>query len=201
MQQKWWLVAAGAIGIALAILLFPKPGTSDLPDPDMTREDPLDFKAQGEHKRPQHIKVARREARPPELIRREAIPGREHLTTPEAIYSGRLSGPWTLVRRQLLSSEDERAMEWAEKLTPLITDLRNRRRDPNAVSWDSLRATQDDLLSEIKLEQGWMELEGVGTQVDRIDDLLIKYDEEKQSGTAPAAVPPSNAPAPAPSTP
>ena len=34
MKQKWWLVAAGLVGIGLAILLFPKPDTgSSIPDP------------------------------------------------------------------------------------------------------------------------------------------------------------------------
>ena len=33
-KQKWWLIAAGLVGIGLAILLFPKPDTgSSIPDP------------------------------------------------------------------------------------------------------------------------------------------------------------------------
>lgn len=40
MQQKWWLVAAGLVGIGLAVLLFPKPDTGgDIPDPTPGRVD------------------------------------------------------------------------------------------------------------------------------------------------------------------
>lgn len=198
MQQKWWLFAAGFVGIALAILLFPKPETDDLPSPDMTRTDPLDFKSDGRDRRnrPEQVRVAHRDARPPMTkVPRSRIKGMEHLATPEAVYSGRLSGPWTLVRRQLLANGDDEARGWAESITPVVVDLRARRRDPESVDFDELRGRQEALLNEIKTHEGWLELEGVAAQVDRIDDLFVSYDQAKEAQAEKEA---EDAPAPAP---
>lgn len=182
MQQKWWLVAAGVVGIALAILLFPKPENDRLPEPDLTNANPLDFKG-NEKPKPTQIRVARREPVSSDRLKARAarLPGMGHLTTPEAIYSGRLSGPWTLVRRQLLAHGDEDAKAWAEKVTPVVVDLRSRRRDPAAVDWDDLRSRQEALLEELRAHQAWMDIEGMAAQVDRIDDLMVGYDEAKEA--------------------
>lgn len=209
MQQKWWLVAAGAVGIALAILLFPKPESGDLPDADLTRANPLDFKGKEKPKGPSVTRVGRREVLPPDVsaARAARAVGMEHLTTPEAIFAGRLSGPWTLVRRQLLAHGDAEGKAWAETVTPLVTDLRNRRRDPKSVDFAELRTRQDTLLTQLKAQPKWLEIEGVAVQVDRIEDLMAGYDQAKtdeaaKSGGAPAAPAPAPADgAPAPGTP
>lgn len=203
MQQKWWLFAAGFVGIALAILLFPKPENDDLPAPDMTRSDPLDFKnekAGSRENKVEHVRVARREARSPEMERvpRSRLQGLEHLATPEAVYSGRLSGPWTLVRRQLLANGDDAAREWAETITPVVVDLRARRRDPKSVDFDELRKRQEGLLADIKGNAGWLEIEGVAAQIDRIEDLIASYDEAKAKEAEKQASKDAPAPAPAP---
>ena len=207
MQQKWWLFAAGFVGLALAILLFPKPEGDSVPAPDMTRGDPLDFKGEERKNKPEHVRVARREAGGPEMTRvpSSRLAGMEHLTTPEAVYSGRLSGPWTLVRRQMLANGDETARAWAETVTPVVVDLRARRRDPKSVDFVELRARQDALLAEIKGNETWLQVEGVAAQVDRIEDLFTSYDEtvaakarkEAEKGKAPAPAPAPEAPAPA----
>lgn len=211
MQQKWWLVAAGVVGIALAILLFPKPEADNLPDADLTRANPLDFKGKEKPKGPSTTRVGRREALPPDIsaARAARAVGMEHLTTPEAIFAGRLSGPWTLVRRQLLAKGDDKAKAWAETVTPLVTDLRNRRRDPKSVNFDDLRARQDKLLAELKAQPTWLAIEGVAVQADRIEDLMTGYDQAKTdeaakaAGTAPAApgAPAPGSPAPVPPAP
>lgn len=185
MQQKWWLVAAGVVGIALAILLFPKPESpSDLPDPDMTRANPLDFKGDpgAKNKGARQVRVAERELRRPDILRQDAarVAGHPGMDDPEAVYSGRLSGPWTLVRRQLLANGSDDAKAWADQVTPLVMDLRARRRDPQAVSWDDLRSRQERLLTELRAHPDWVAVEGVEAQVDRIDELLTSFDQDAE---------------------
>lgn len=193
MQQKWWLVAAGVIGIGLAVLLFPRPDTGgDVPAADPRNTDPLDFKS-GD--RPRVIargvpgpdgkidpRGVRRDVRSPE-DRLGPNPVAADLAkrrgTPEAIHAGRASGPWTVVRRQLMLMNDEEGTSaFSAEVEAVVLALRNLRREPEGGDYAALEAQQKDLIARIRANEAWMSDPVIVASVDRLDGILAEYHED-----------------------
>lgn len=188
MQQKWWLIAAGVIGIGLAVLLFPRPDTGDAPPADPTNTHPLDFKGE---KSADGATLAAGTARvePPRSTRRASRPEARlgpnpvaaeiaSKRSPEGIYAGRLSGPWTVVRRQLtLMKDDAEAQAFAAELEPLVTELRNLRRDPESGDYAQLEARQKELLVKARAHEAWMADATYAASIDRVEQIIAEYHE------------------------
>lgn len=201
MQQKWWLVAAGIVGIVLAVLLFPRPDTgSDVPPPDPTNTRPLDFKAdqaaqkREERRRSTRTLPLRRDAMGERtevgaLGERRLSEGRggpnpiaaelaKRRGAPDAVYAGRASGPWTMIRRQLMTQQKDNpeAQAIAEELGTLILDLRNKRRNPDeGEDYAVLEARQKELMKRVRAESSWTEDPVVAASLGRLDEMLAEY--------------------------
>jgi hypothetical protein len=98
----------------------------------------------------------------------------EKRNTPEGIYAGRLSAPVSLIRRQLLLEGSDAAKADAEALVPLITALREHRRDPNVEGWADLEQQVKALASEMD-ESPFMTDEIIGEARARLDTLVSEY--------------------------
>ncbi len=171
MQQRWWLVAAGVVGIGLAILLFPRPDTgSEVPDADPTNTQPLDFR-QAKPKTGEHrvMRAASAKKLPmehqqmrlgPNPVALEYAKARDN---PASLYAGRATGPWAVIKRQLGLNGSEQALALSDEITPLVADLRMLRRDPSSArSWDELEVQQRDLHARV-----------AASDVAAIDELLV----------------------------
>lgn len=187
MQQKWWIAAAIGLSIALAVVFFPAHDTGpNIPDANPDNASPLEFKGDGQPKRvvlgDGKNPINGRHLRPldermgPNPVAAEMMMGRQ---TPEAIHAGRLSGPWTVIRRQLMTGDIEEARAWGEGLAPLILDLRAMRRDPNSGDWSELETRQRAMLDDLKTHSTWLEDELTAQQLDRIEEIFTAYEEAK----------------------
>ena len=187
MQQKWWIAAAIGLSIALAVVFFPAHDTGpDIPDANPDNASPLEFKGDGQPKRvvlgDGKNPISGRHLRPldermgPNPVAAEMMMGRQ---TPEAIHAGRLSGPWTVIRRQLMTGDIDEARAWGEGLAPLILDLRAMRRDPNSGDWGELETRQRAMLDDLKTRSTWLEDELTAQQIDRIEEIFTAYEDAK----------------------
>ena len=190
MKQKWWLIAAGALGITLAALLFPKPDTGDTLVGDANNVTPLDFKDDNDGPRvvkpgDRQLRASKRDLRPvngklgPNPVAAEMMQRRN---TPEAVHAIRLSGPWTVIRRQLMMQGSDEAKEWADGLAQEILDLRALRRDPESQDWDELRQRQEGAIAELKGQPTWLEDEIVAQQITRIEETFASYEQALANG-------------------
>lgn len=200
MQQKWWLIAAGVLGIGLAVLLFPRPDTGGtVPSgADPLNTNPLDFK-RTEDGKPARIARAQNGTVDPRAMRREARPPEERLganpmagelakrrSSPEAIFAGRASGPWTIVRRQLLlMADDADAKVLAEELSGLVLALRGLRRDPESGDYATLEQQQRDFLAKVRAHSDWMGDEILVASLERVDGILVEYAQADKTGGTP----------------
>jgi hypothetical protein len=180
MQQKWWLILAGIVGIGLAILLFPRPDTGEtIPEADLTNADPLNFKEPGQGAKPD-VKTAarskvvkRRDLRPPQLGARPlASLASRRQAPPEAVFAGRASGPWTIIRRQLILTKTDQGQSVADEIAPLVTDLRSIRRDPMSLDWDAIVVRQKELTERVRANGEWMADETTRKSVERLDTIF-----------------------------
>lgn len=197
MQQKWWLVAAGIVGIGLAILLFPRPDTGDFPEADPTNRRPLDFRGDAPDRRvamPPGTVPSATDA-PPE--RRVTSPASERLRvdvprngpnpiaainlkniTQESIHAGRAAGPWTVIRRQLLRMEgDPDALAFAEEFDEMLEKLRQLRIEPESGDYAALEREQKRFLETLKSREAWMADPILKAAADRLDLIHNAYHE------------------------
>jgi len=184
MQQKWWLILAGIIGIGLAVVLFPRPDTGEaIPEADLSNADPLNFQEPGQERPsaapPSRDKIVkRREMRPHDMKGRLplAVSASRRQADPEAILAGRASGPWTIIRRQLILAKTDDGKQIADRIAPLVTDLRTIRRDPMALNWDEVVAQQRSLADEVRANEEWMADETTRKSVERLDTLFAEIE-------------------------
>jgi len=183
MNQKWWLILAGVVGIGLAVVLFPRPDTGeDIPEADLSNTDPLNFKEAGQERptvvqRTRDNAVKRRDLKPHDATRRPlAMAANRRQAAPEAIFAGRASGPWTIIRRQLILSKTEDGKALADRIAPLVTDLRTVRREPMALDWDEVVARQKAMAEEVRANPEWMSDETTSKSVERLDTIFAEID-------------------------
>jgi len=195
MQQKWWLIAAGVVGIGMAIVLFPRPDTGeDIPEADLTNADPLNFKEPGQEKAkasktlPGGAKrraTMRRDLNVQDLSKRGPLPlahaASRRKAAPEAVFAGRASGPWTIIRRQLILTETEAGKEMADEIAPLVSDLRSIRRDPMSLDWDEIVADQLALADDVRGNEAWMADETTVRSMERLD-LIFQEIADDEAG-------------------
>ncbi len=188
MQQKWWLIAAGVVGIGLAVILFPRPDTGErIPEADMTNADPLNFQEPGQEKTEVSRPGPRSKAVKRGLTHREltkgpmpmAQAGNRRKAAPEAIFAGRASGPWTIIRRQLILTETEEGKALADEIAPLVADLRSVRRDPMALDWEEVVARQLSMADRIRENETWMADETTQKSVDRLDSIFEEIEADQ----------------------
>lgn len=189
---------AGVVGILIAFLVFPSPDTGgDVPDrviaaqteapstPGMELPTEVE-EGNGMATRPMLTPTTgSRTLNPSEFPRGTVENGVnplaagliEHKNTPDAIFAGRFSGPWTLLRRDLLRQEG--AEEVAGRVNELVGDLREARRDPEKADFTTLDQRQRQLLAELRGSM-WVN-DDVSRNLDRIDQLLAEWDESRQN--------------------
>ena len=209
MKQRWWLLAAGVVGIGLAILLFPKPDTGgDIPNPTPGR---VDFNAAPEDAEPGEradgAKGLKRAERSPvkipasggprigpvanldpatiERVRRGPSPmALENVrmrSQPEAVFAGRVAGPLSLMRRQLLLSDSDAAKDLGNEMAGLVSALREQRRDPRVHDFDILLQQAQDFGERIRGDAAFMQDEQVAQSIARLDEVIAEYTEVSSS--------------------
>lgn len=174
-MQRWWLVVAGIGGVALAVLLVPRPDTGgDIPD---RKVGPVDVQEPirrsdeglvtlGERRAP----VEADDAEPDEavepvtagplpadgVISRRPNPKAAAMAArrdvPEVRYAGKALAPWTQVRRLLASKGDDEPelLALREQADAMTKDLRLMLRDPTRVDWEGFEAAQGKLVKDIR---------------------------------------------------
>lgn len=206
-MQRWWLVGAGVIGIALAIVLFPRPDTGGVvPQPDPTNNQPLNFQRPspddpGTADDPLARKGLSRPGADPTKIRaihdRKSIKPEERngpnplaaesarkRSQPEAVYAGRASAPFTLIRRELLREDTDESRALAEEMTLLITDLRSQRRDPDSFEWGALETRMKESADKLR-GTNYESNADIAQSLVRLDDILNEYHESAAQGGTP----------------
>ena len=195
MQQKWWLIAAGVVGLGLAFILMPRPDTGDSLEVDPTNVAPLDFDGNAVVNDPKHISMNRaKSGNPSELrvTRRDQIPAKQRMganpvaaaqlqarSTPDAVYAGRVSGPLAGARRQLMLMEDEEAKAYGENLAQTILDLRALRRSPEEYEWAPIEAQVQEFLEAMHAHPDWLEDSILNQVVVNVEKLLVEHEEAK----------------------
>ncbi len=193
MQQKWWLVAAGVVGLGLAIILMPRPDTGADLEVNPTNVDPLNFDGDAPAKDPKNISMSKAgegDDGKVRVARRDLIPVEERMganpvaaaqlsarNTPDAVYAGRISGPLAGARRQLLMMEDPEAKEHAESIAQLILDLRALRRSPDDFEFAPLEVRVQKFIDDMNARPAWLEDEILNQVVVNVDKLLAEHEE------------------------
>jgi hypothetical protein len=115
------------------------------------------------------------------------------MNTPEAVYSGRLSGPWTIARRDIIRANGDQQL--IADLNDLIGDLRDARRTlPDAPDFSTLEQRQKAMLGRIRAVPGLPP--ETSEQLKRVDELLNEFHTAPKVPTAPSPTP-MTPPAPA----
>ncbi len=191
-MRKSWIVVIGAAlgGMALAaglLLLVPMNTGGDVDgyerenvdSPDVMGRVPVD---------PEKPVMGRpgpdgASDRPPKMhepsgkrLNEKAVALQERRAQPDAVWAGKSSAPWSLVRRTLLHTEDPFGKEVLEKSAGLIQDLRQARRDPDAADFEDLEKRQTELATRIR-ESDFASDPQVVAALDRLDDVFEEYHE------------------------
>lgn len=166
-MNRWWIVAAGAVGIGLAVLMIPKADTGgDIPVLDLqveTRTEAGDRVDEGAMSRDPDAAPPKKKVRPPSEA--EIAAGRaraedeqnplaerlSHLViTPEVKTASGLQAPWTDTRRMLTKSGGAGASELTGRIDKLNNAMAKFRRSPASVEWSDFEAEQRQLLADIR---------------------------------------------------
>jgi hypothetical protein len=208
MEQKWWYIAAGAVGLAVTILLLPRPDTGEGLEANVENADPLNFK---ENLTPEQVTAQRKAKRVSRNGRKANTPGMvdgpnpiaaqlmAQRNTPQAMTASRMSAPWTVIRRELILNTEladhDDAKAFGEGLAELVLDLRNLRREPEAHDFTALMERHRTKLDELGQHETWVDSDIVQQQITRLDEVLTAHE---QGVTTPPPVPrpPGNAEAP-----
>lgn len=198
MQQKWWLVAAGVVGIGLAVLLFPRPDTGGPPKPAQAPavgSDGVEAPRRAVDVRPfdrstqaPRVRAVNPTGEDDVLLRPDPNLDRNgpnpiaalnmKNVTPEAIHAGRAAGPWTVIRRQLLRMEgDPDAQAFSEQFAPMVEQLRTLRMEPESADYAQLEEQQRKYLEVVRSNPAWMSDEIVKASVERLSLIHDAYHE------------------------
>ncbi len=186
MQQRWWLFGVGAVGIVLAILLFPRPDTgSDLPDADPGNVDPTNFNEDKPLSGAVRPGVAPRKNIPEERMIKGVKPGMDELLEkrrqPAALYSAKLQGPIGALKYALRKEGSDDARVLSDELTPYIEALRDNRRNPDSTPMDDLIPRLTETLEGLRNSE-FAQREDVVAALTHFDTVLGEYREVEASG-------------------
>jgi len=191
MTQRWWVAIVAVAGIALAILLFPRPDTGD---------DPVELRAPRPPPATQGSRpgIVSTPAPPGHMIegpRPDAAEVMARRATPEATYANLLIGPVSsfkyTIRKQGATPEEAAPIE--DKVDAVVTELRAVRTDPEARPWSEIEASVEELITMVATSEYGSSLD-VTRSVDRARMLLEQYHTSPTGPTAASAmVPPSAA--------
>lgn len=186
MQQRWWLFGVGAVGIVLAVLLFPRPDTgSDMPDPDPSNIDPMNFKEEkplsgavrpGFTPKPKTDPARMRTGTKPEM--EEIL---EKRGQPAAIYSAKLQGPLGALKYALRKEGSDEARALSDELTPVITELRTNRRDPDQFPMEELLPKVAEAVDSVR-NSAFGDNPDVTSAIEQYESVLVEYEEALASG-------------------
>lgn len=216
MQRSWIIGGAGVLGLALAFLMFGTSGdvvtAGGAPPPIAGMPTPGEPAPAGTPIAPGAPGVAPPVPGTPEVplapgrvpmpgIANDADPSYPsaataealaRMNTPEAVYSGRLSGPWTIARRDLIRANGDQQL--IADLNDLIGDLRDARRTlPDAPDFATLEQRQRALLGRMRSVSG-LPAE-TSEQLKRVEDLLTEFHSApKVPGPPPTPSAPSTPP-------
>jgi hypothetical protein len=193
-MKKSWIVVIGAafVGMALAaglLLIVPMNTGGDVDDyereavdgPQVMGRVPVDpakpvmTRPQPDGTEPTRSPVTNRETTGRRL-NEDAVALQERRAQPDAVWAGKCSAPWSLVRRTLLHTEDPFGKEVLEQSAGLIQDLRQARRDPDAADFADLEARQTELVSRIRASEFGSDPQ-VSAALDRLDNVFAEYHE------------------------
>ncbi len=192
-MQRWWLIVAGIAGVALAVLLVPRPDTgADIPDaqlvvnvpdlPPIREVETLPLRQNGsgdataEGEGPgmtpmPSLEPSEAVVRPPGSMNPRAARLAERRDTAEARYAAKAMGPWTQVRRLVaIKNADEETVKFTESL---VDDLRDMFRDPTTTDAASIEARQVSLIAELRQHE--VHDEEIEKMLVLIEDRLVEY--------------------------
>jgi hypothetical protein len=177
MTQRWWVAIVAAAGIALAILLFPRPDTGD--DAAALAEQPPTAP-----RAPPVIEGGRPGGPPPDIEPGRMIQGPRpdqaealaRRATPEATYANLLIGPVSsfkyTIRKQGATPEEYGPIE--DRVDAVVAELREVRNDPAARPWSEIEATVNDLIALVTASE-YGSSPDVTRSVERARMLLEQY--------------------------
>ena len=148
-MQRWWIAIVAIVGVGLAYFLFPAPergANLDPKNPDAVDQDLAPaFGSRDKVKRPK----ANKQPVPPEVIAAQKRIA-ELRARPDGQASAKLIGAWSGIRKSLIESGAEAALDLAERLRQPLQDLAEFRRNPErAMPFEQVRAQLDKIHGEI----------------------------------------------------
>lgn len=221
-MQKWWLVGAGVVGVALAVLLLGRPfdtggevappegpGSVVIADGEVPQDGVIrgaDGGSRSGLTRPGVERMVRDGAGSADIVATGELGAGNPLArrtaarrdSPEARFASRTLAPWTQVRREIMGAapDDPEAEALVTEVNELLEDLRVLRRDPGAVDFEDLTAAETALVGKIQASRfnnaGVTEMLGLIGQ--RRTDYGTEKTAEASGGTAEGEPAPDAAP-------
>jgi hypothetical protein len=207
-MQKWWLIGAGVVGVALAVLLLGRPLDTgeDVGASTGVRYDaqgrlipgssegvvrgpngePLPAGEVGPDGAPAlttgSIAMIKDGTRPNAIGNPLARRMAEARATPEGHFASRTQAPWTQVRREIAGKapDDPAAAELVAEVNDVVTKLRETRRAPTTMDFEALATQQKDLMARIR--QSPYHDERVEEMLAMVDQRFAEYEVERTTG-------------------
>src|SRR5262249_34170858 len=110
------------------------------------------------------------------------------MNLPDALYAGRMTGPLVSIRRELSLANDPNAEALGQKIDPLVSTLREQRRDPTSHSLPDLVDQAKAWLDELKAS-AWGSKPAIATQLTRFDQIVAEYQQAKDNPDAAVETP------------
>jgi hypothetical protein len=158
-MKRWWIAVVAVLGVALGLLLMPRPDTGGaIPDRKGVKLEGDGFKA-GNDSQPMTVAPTGggtdlgdhpSTVAPPEP-NAEYMAAQARMNTPETNAARLVSSGWSHVRMGLGYHKDEpAAAALLADVDALNSDLRDMRRDPSKFDWTAMEARQTDLIGRIR---------------------------------------------------
>jgi len=194
-QKNAIVAVAGVAGIVLAVVLFgigsedtttvapvPENTTKTVSTPQSSPKADDNAQAAGEIRRSDDDIAAIRLGGDDDKVlqgrqfRRPSVVEDDASKTPAVRYASRLSGPWTMIRRQLSEAGED---DLADEVEALIKQLRDKRRTPDSVEFEDVLQQQDKVLAE--LDEVSDSIPSIAPHLERVDRLLEEYEQETKN--------------------
>lgn len=192
-MQRMWIGVVALVGVGLAFFLFQRPDTGDVETPDRTNTRPLDFDAAAEGTVRNPEVVAEGKAKRPRAGRKEGMERLMELRSqPDAVYAGKLIGPWTAIRFTLMKEfpDDSEGAAIAEDIKPILHALQVGRRDPTQQPpLADTTAQLGEIADRVRASSSLMDNETIASAVKRHDTTIAEFNSVASQGAGTAAPP------------